>query len=109
MCLTVSLIDGLVVARSAFHHSLNYRSVMVVGTARVVVDPDEKRRALEAITDHVVPGRWAETRQPTDKELQATSVLALSLDEASAKVRTGQPIDDPEDHLLESGRASCRS
>jgi nitroimidazol reductase NimA-like FMN-containing flavoprotein (pyridoxamine 5'-phosphate oxidase superfamily) len=97
VCLTVSLIDGLVVARSAFHHSLNYRSVMVVGTARVVVDADEKRRAVEAITNHVVPGRWSEARQPTDKELKATSVLALSLAEASAKMRTGQAVDEPDD------------
>ncbi len=100
VCLTVSVIDALVVARSAFHHSMNYRSVMVLGTAEVVTSIDEKRRALQAITNHVVPGRWEETRQPTEKELRGTSVLALSLDEASAKIRTGQPIDDPEDYAL---------
>jgi nitroimidazol reductase NimA-like FMN-containing flavoprotein (pyridoxamine 5'-phosphate oxidase superfamily) len=100
VCLTVSVIDALVVARSAFHHSMNYRSAMVLGTAQVVTGIDEKRRALQAITNHVVPGRWEETRQPTEKELRGTSVLALSLDEASAKIRTGQPIDDPEDYAL---------
>lgn len=97
VCLTVSLIDGLVIARSAFHHSMNYRSAMVIGHARRVDDVDEKRKALEAITNHIVPGRWEEARQPSDKELRGTSVLRLSLSEASAKVRTGGPVDDDED------------
>jgi uncharacterized protein len=100
VCLTVTLLDGLVLARSAFHHSMNYRSVVVLGTAQFVTDPDEKVAALHAFVDHVVPGRWDEARQPTARELQATYVLALPLDEVSAKVRTGPPIDDEEDYEL---------
>ena len=100
VCLTVTLLDGLVLARSAFHHSMNYRSVVVLGKARMVTDPAEKVEALHAFVDHVVPGRWDEVRQPTPKELQGTHVLALALDEVSAKVRTGPPIDDEEDYLL---------
>jgi nitroimidazol reductase NimA-like FMN-containing flavoprotein (pyridoxamine 5'-phosphate oxidase superfamily) len=99
-CLTVTLVDGLVLARSAFHHSINYRSAMLFGVARLVTDPGEKMRALEAITEHVIPGRWADARQPNAKELKATSVLALPIDEASAKVRTGPPKDDQEDYEL---------
>jgi nitroimidazol reductase NimA-like FMN-containing flavoprotein (pyridoxamine 5'-phosphate oxidase superfamily) len=93
VCVTVTLIDGLVLARSAFHHSMNYRSVVVLGTAIEVVDPDERRRALEAIVEHVVPGRAPDVRSPSDEELRATRVLCLALDEASAKVRTGPPLD----------------
>ena len=100
VCVTVTLIDGLVLARSAFHHSINYRSVVVLGNATLVVDNDEKNRALEAITEHIVPGRWAEVRWPTDLELKATSVLKLAIDEASAKIRTGGPIDDEEDYAM---------
>jgi nitroimidazol reductase NimA-like FMN-containing flavoprotein (pyridoxamine 5'-phosphate oxidase superfamily) len=100
LCLTVTLLDGLVLARSAFHHSMNYRSVVVLGKARLVADPAEKVAALAAFVDHVVPGRWQEARQPTAKELQATYVLALPLTEVSAKVRTGPPIDDEEDYGL---------
>jgi nitroimidazol reductase NimA-like FMN-containing flavoprotein (pyridoxamine 5'-phosphate oxidase superfamily) len=100
-CLTVSLLDGLVLARSAMHHSANYRSVMLLGTAQPVDSPAEKRAALEAIVEHIVPGRWAETRAPTENELKATSVLALKIDEASAKIRTGPPIDDEQDYALE--------
>jgi nitroimidazol reductase NimA-like FMN-containing flavoprotein (pyridoxamine 5'-phosphate oxidase superfamily) len=100
VCLTVTLLDGLVLARSAFHHSMNYRSVVVLGKARLVTDTAEKVEALHAFVDHVVPGRWDEVRQPTAKELQGTYVLALPLDEASAKVRTGPPIDDEEDYAL---------
>jgi nitroimidazol reductase NimA-like FMN-containing flavoprotein (pyridoxamine 5'-phosphate oxidase superfamily) len=96
-CLTVTLVDGLVLARSAFHHSMNYRSVVVLGTARAVVDPGEKVAALRAVVEHVVPGRWPEVRPPNERELKATSVLSLSLAEASAKVRTGGPVDDEED------------
>ena len=100
VCVTVSLLDGLVLARSAFHHSMNYRSVVVLGTAREVQDPAERVRALEAIVEHVLPGRWSEVRAPNERELKATSVLALPIDEASAKVRTGPPVDDKEDHAL---------
>jgi nitroimidazol reductase NimA-like FMN-containing flavoprotein (pyridoxamine 5'-phosphate oxidase superfamily) len=100
VCVTVTLVDGLVLARSAFHHSMNYRSVVVFGRARVVEDEDEKMKALHAFTDHVMLRRWEESRQPTRKELRATLVLALSLNEASAKIRTGPPIDDEEDYEL---------
>jgi nitroimidazol reductase NimA-like FMN-containing flavoprotein (pyridoxamine 5'-phosphate oxidase superfamily) len=100
VCLTVTLLDGFVLARSAFHHSMNYRSVVVLGKAWLVSDPEEKRKALECFTNHIVPGRWDEVRLPTDQELKATSVLALALDEVSAKVRTGPPIDDDEDYAL---------
>jgi nitroimidazol reductase NimA-like FMN-containing flavoprotein (pyridoxamine 5'-phosphate oxidase superfamily) len=99
-CVTVSLVDGLVMARSAFHHSMNYRSVVVLGAAHPVTDPKEKWDALHAIVEHVAPGRWAEVREPNDKEMKATLVLGLSLDEASAKIRTGPPIDDEEDYAL---------
>lgn len=99
-CLTVSLLDGLVLARAAMHHSANYRSVMLLGTARPVDSAAEKLTALEAIVEHIVPGRWAEARTPSDSELNATTVLALPLDEASAKVRTGPPLDDEDDYEL---------
>jgi nitroimidazol reductase NimA-like FMN-containing flavoprotein (pyridoxamine 5'-phosphate oxidase superfamily) len=100
VCFTTTLVDGLVLARSAFHHSINYRSVVVIGNATLVENADEKNRALEAISDHIVPGRWADVRWPTDLELKATSVLKLPIDEASAKVRTGPPIDDEEDYAM---------
>ena len=96
----VTLLDGLVVARTPFHQSLNYRSVVVFGQARLVDDPDEKLAALQAVTDHVTPGRWEDSRPPTDTEVHGTLVLALPLDEASAKVRTGPPVDDEEDLAL---------
>ncbi len=99
-CLTVTLLDGLVLARSGFHHSMNYRSVVVLGKAQEITDPEEKRRALDAIVEHVVPGRTAEVRPPSQKELRATRVVALGLDEASAKLRTGPPKDDAEDLAL---------
>jgi uncharacterized protein len=92
-CLTVTLLDGIVLARSVFEHSMNYRSVVVLGTAVPVDGPDEKRAALEALTDRLLPGRWADARQPTAKELKATSILSLPLDEASAKIRDGGPED----------------
>lgn len=92
-CLTVTLLDGIVLARSVFEHSMNYRSVVVLGTAVPVDGPDEKRAALEALTERLLPGRWADARQPTAKELKATSILALPLDEASAKIRDGGPED----------------
>lgn len=100
VCLTVTHVDGLVLARSAFHHSINYRSVVVHGTAYQVTDPEEKRTALDALVDHVVPGRSADSRPASAKELAATAVLRLDLDEVSAKVRTGGPVDDPEDLAL---------
>src|SRR5581483_10019026 len=100
VCVTVTLLDGFVLARSAFHHSMNYRSVVVLGKARLVTNQDEKRGALRCFTNHVLPGRWEEVRQPTDKELRSTTVLALPLEEVSAKVRTGGPIDDEEDYAL---------
>jgi uncharacterized protein len=100
MCFTVTLLDGLVLARSAFHHSMNYRSVMVFGIAREVTDPDERERAFEAVVNHVMPGRYAETRAPDEQEIKATSVLALDIEEASAKVRSGPPIDADEDYAL---------
>jgi hypothetical protein len=96
-CLTVTLIDGLVLARSAFHSSMNYRSVVVLGTAIPVEGPDERLLALEAFTERMAPGRWDEVRKPTRQELRATRVLSMSLDESSAKVRTGPPEDDPDD------------
>jgi hypothetical protein len=95
--LTVTLVDGLVLARSAFHHSMNYRSVVALGPARLVGDPVEKLRALERLVDKLGPGRWASARAPNEKELRATSVLALPLDEVSAKTRSGPPLDEPED------------
>ena len=99
VCVTVTLLDGLVLARSAFHHSMNYRSVVVFGRA-VLVDDAEKMAALLAFSEHVIAGRWADVRQPTEQELKATTVLALPLDEVSAKVRTGPPLDDEEDYEL---------
>ncbi|HVS42966.1 MAG TPA: pyridoxamine 5'-phosphate oxidase family protein [Candidatus Dormibacteraeota bacterium] len=100
VCVTVTLVDGLVLARSAFHHSVNYRSVVVFATASEVTDPEEKRRALEAIVEHIVPGRGADARPVADLELRVTRVVRVPLDEASAKVRTGGPKDDPEDMEL---------
>ena len=100
MCFTATLIDALVLARSAFHHSINYRSVVVLGNATLVTDDDEKNNALEAITNHIVPGRWDDVRWPNELELKATSVLKLPIEEASAKVRTGPPIDDEEDYAM---------
>src|SRR5436190_366409 len=100
-CVTVTLLDGLVLARSAFHHSMNYRSVVVLGRGHEVTDREEKMRALEAIVEHVVPGRAAIVRAPSESELKQTLVIALSLSEASAKVRTGPPIDDEADYALD--------
>jgi uncharacterized protein len=100
-CLTVSLIDGLVLARSAMHHSANYRSVVLMGNARLVEDPAERLRGFEAIVERLVPERWGEVRQPTEKELKATALLAFPIEEASAKIRTGPPEDDEEDYALD--------
>jgi hypothetical protein len=99
-CVTVAIVDGLVLARSAFHHSMNYRSVVAFGTARKIDEPDEKAHALRIVSEHLIAGRWAEVRVPSEKELKATSVLEFSIEEASAKVRTGPPIDDEEDYAL---------
>ena len=100
VCVTVTHVDGLVLARSAFHHSVNYRSVVALGVAHPIDDPQEKLLALEAFTNHVMPGRWNQIRIPSEQELKATSVLALQLDEVSAKVRVGPPKDDAEDYAL---------
>jgi nitroimidazol reductase NimA-like FMN-containing flavoprotein (pyridoxamine 5'-phosphate oxidase superfamily) len=100
VCVTVTLLDGLVLARSAFHHSMNYRSVVMLGRATLVSDPAEKIKALEAFTEHIVRGRWNDVRLPTESELKATTVLALPLAEVSAKIRTGPPKDDAEDYGL---------
>lgn len=100
VCVTTTLVDGLVLARSAMHHSLNYRSVVVMGTARLVVDAAEKLGALHALLNHIRPGRAADCRAPNARELAATAVLALDLVEVSAKVRNGGPVDDPEDSAL---------
>jgi len=99
-CITVTLVDGLVLARSAFHHSMNYRSVVAFGTAHEIHDPAQKTRALRVISEHLIAGRWDDVRSPTEKELKATSVLEFSIEEASAKIRTGPPIDDEGDYGL---------
>lgn len=101
VCITVTILDGLVVARSAFHHSMNYRSVVIFGEPRIVDDPAERMIALEAITNHVIPGRWDESRLPNDKEDRGTKLLAVKLDEASMKMRSGPPGDDDEDMDLD--------
>ena len=100
VCFTVTHLDGLVLARSAFHHSMNYRSVVVLGLAQEVIDPQERVDALRAIVDHVVPGRWDEIRPPSENEMRATLVLRLAIEEASAKIRTGPPVDDDADYEL---------
>jgi nitroimidazol reductase NimA-like FMN-containing flavoprotein (pyridoxamine 5'-phosphate oxidase superfamily) len=97
VCVTVTELDGLVAARSAFHHSMNYRSAVVIGPARVVDDPDERQHALDLVVDHIIPGRSATLRASTRKELAATAVLAVPLREASMKARDGGPVDEPED------------
>jgi hypothetical protein len=100
VCVTVTLIDGLVLARSAFHHSVNYRSVVIFGNAKLVSDEAEKREALRLFTEHVLPNRWDEIREPNELELKATTVLSLPIEEASAKIRTGGPVDDEEDYEM---------
>jgi len=98
VCVTVTLLDGLVLARSVFNHSMNYRSVVILGTATLVDDPEEKLAALRTLSEHILPGRWDQVRQPNEQELKATSVLKVPIEEFSAKVRTGPPIDDEEDY-----------
>ena len=100
VCVTVTLLDGIVLAKSVYNHSMNYRSAVVLGRARELTDRDEKLRAMERIVEHVVPGRWAEARQPNDGEIKGTTILAVGLDEASAKIRTGPPKDFDEDLSL---------
>jgi nitroimidazol reductase NimA-like FMN-containing flavoprotein (pyridoxamine 5'-phosphate oxidase superfamily) len=102
VCVTVTLLDGLVLARSIFNHSMNYRSVVVLGTATAVTDPDEKLEALRLLSEHILPGRWAESRFPNEKEIKATLVLRLPIEEFSAKVRQGPAIDDEEDYSFET-------
>jgi len=97
VCLTVTLLDALVLARSVYNHSMNYRSVIVLGRAREVTEHGEKLRAMERVVEHVVPGRWADARQPNEGEIKGTTILALPLDEASAKIRSGPPTDDDAD------------
>lgn len=99
-CLTATLVDGLVLARSAFHHSMNYRSVIAFGTARKIEDPDYKVQCLQVISEHVIPGRWAEVRAPSASELKATTVLEFLIEEASSKVRSGPPLEDENDYAL---------
>lgn len=101
-CLTVTLLDGLVLARSAVHHSVNYRSVVILGKVTAIETPSEKMAAIQAFTERLIPGRWAEVRAPTAKELKAIQVFALPLDEASAKTRSGPPVDDEEDYELDA-------
>jgi hypothetical protein len=98
VCITVTLLDGLVLARSVFNHSMNYRSVVILGNATLVDDPEEKLTALRILSEHILPGRWADSRQPNQRELKATSVLRVPIEEFSAKVRVGPPIDDEEDY-----------
>lgn len=100
VCITVTHLDGLVLARSAFHHSVNYRSVVILGTAKLVEDPAEKMEALRIFTEQVMKGRWDDVRQPAEQELKATTVLSVALEEVSAKVRTGGPVDDEPDYEL---------
>ncbi|HXI25848.1 MAG TPA: pyridoxamine 5'-phosphate oxidase family protein [Pyrinomonadaceae bacterium] len=100
VCVTVTLIDGLVLARSAFHHSMNYRSVMIFGRARVIDDRDEKLQALFALSEQMIPDRWQDVREPSEEELRQTTVLTLPIEEGSAKIRTGPPLDDEEDYAL---------
>lgn len=101
VCVTVTHLDGLVLARSLFHHSINYRSAVIYGTPRLVTDPDEKLLGLRVVVENLTPGQWDVARKPTRKEMAATSVLALSLDEASVKIRQGGPSDEPEDYELD--------
>jgi hypothetical protein len=100
VCITVTLLDGLVLARSVFNHSMNYRSVVILGTATLVDDPAEKIAALRALSEHILPHRWDDARQPNEKELKATSVLRIPIEEFSAKVRVGPPVDDEEDYAF---------
>jgi len=101
LSVSVTLLDGLVLARSAFHHSMNYRSVVIFGRATLVEDPAAKMSALFALSEHIIPNRWSDVRQPNESELRQTTVLSLPIDEASAKIRTGPPLDDEDDYGME--------
>jgi len=101
VCVTVTLIDGLVLARSAFHHSMNYRSVVILGRATLIENRPEKIAALLTLSEHMIPGRWKDVREPSEAELQQTTVLSLPIEEASAKIRTGPPLDDEEDYAMD--------
>jgi uncharacterized protein len=100
VCITVTLLEGLVLARSIFNHSMNYRSVVILGKATLVDDPEEKLAALRILSEHILPGRWKDSRQPNERELKATSVLRVPIEEFSAKVRLGPPVDDEEDYAF---------
>jgi len=100
VCIAITLMDGLVLARSVFHHSMNYRSVVIFGKGKLIENEVEKLEALKTITEHLIPGRWDDARKPNEKELNATTVVSIDIDEASAKIRTGPPIDDEEDYKL---------
>jgi uncharacterized protein len=100
VCLTVTLVDGLVLSRSAFDHSMNYRSVVAFGTARKIADSEQKTKSLRVISEHLIAGRWADVREPSEKELKATTVLEFSIEEVSSKVRSGPPLDDENDYGL---------
>jgi len=100
VCVEATIVDGLVLARSVFHHSINYRSVVLFGKGRLIEDEREKVEALRAVTEHLIPGRWQEARLPNRKELNATHVVSIKIDEASAKVRIGPPVDEQEDYIL---------
>lgn len=100
ICVTVTLLDGLVLARSVFHHSMNYRSVVLFGNGTIVDDTDQKMRGLKVLTDHLIPGRWNEARLPSDKEMNATTLISMTIEEGTAKIREGHPSDDEEDYDL---------
>ena len=100
VCVTATLLDGLVIARSLFHYSMNYRSVVLFGRATLVVDGDEKMHALKVLSEHMVPGQWNQARQPTEQEVNGTTVLAFLIEEGSAKIRSGDPIDNADDYAL---------
>ena len=100
ICIGVTLIDGIVAARSIFHHSINYRSVIIFGKGKEIDEPEDKLKALKIITEHIIPGRWNDARKPNEKELEITSVFEFKIDEASAKIRTGPPVDEKEDYNL---------
>jgi len=100
ICIDVTLIDGIVAARSIFHHSINYRSVIIFGKGKEIDEPEDKLKALKIITEHIIPGRWNDARKPNEKELEITSVFEFKIDEASAKIRTGPPVDEKEDYNL---------
>jgi len=101
ICVTITLLDGLVLARSVFHHSMNYRSVVIFGTGSIIEDPGEKLRGLELLTEHLIPGRWQDARLPSEKEMNATTLVSMRIEEASAKIRSGPPGDDEEDYELQ--------